>query len=128
MIREGSTPAFNIKSISALEAQSNPVPRAARSRITSELGLHFTAIQRSAANGAYLPLSLTIVWFDSFQVHLPAQMLPVDFPHIGHEEGIFLASIADIDINVFDTLGQSLPNNGSGGAMYSIFHNLISGQ
>lgn len=51
MMREGSTPAWRIVSISALEAQSKPVPRAARRRITSGFGLHFTAGKSSDESG-----------------------------------------------------------------------------
>lgn len=43
MIRPGSTFIFNTISSSALEAQSKPVPRAAKRRKTCGSGLHLTA-------------------------------------------------------------------------------------
>ena len=43
MILDGSTPRFRTVSISALDAQSKPVPSSARRRRTSGLGLHLMA-------------------------------------------------------------------------------------
>ena len=46
MILDGSTPMAKTCSISALDAQSNPVPSEARRRSTSTSGLHLTAGKR----------------------------------------------------------------------------------
>ncbi len=45
MILEGSTPRSRMVSISALDAQSKPVPRPASRRRTSASGLHLTAVR-----------------------------------------------------------------------------------
>ncbi len=45
MILDGSTPMLRTCSISALDAQSNPVPSPASRRRTSGSGLHLTAVE-----------------------------------------------------------------------------------
>ncbi len=100
MIREGSTPNLSTSSISALEAQSKPVPSAARRRRTSGSGLHLTAgriLARLCSHSR--PLQRTIVRLHSLQILLPAHMLPIHVAHICHEEGIFFSSKTHIRIH-----------------------------
>lgn len=49
---------------------------------------------------------LAIVGLDSLQIHLPAEMLTVNVPHISHKEGIFLSRVADVSVDPVDTLIQ----------------------
>ena len=45
--------------------------------------------------------------FDPFQIQFPAQVLPVNFAHIGYEERILLSCITSICIDTLNALVQS---------------------
>jgi len=51
-----------------------------------------------------------IVWLDTRQIELPAQMLAIDFAQISYKEGILIADFAVLRINISNTLCESLPN------------------
>jgi hypothetical protein len=52
----------------------------------------------------------TIMWLDSGEVQLPSHMLSIDLAEISYEECIFIAWLADIMINTFNSLLQSSPD------------------
>jgi hypothetical protein len=49
-----------------------------------------------------------IEWFDSGQMTLPSHVLSIDLAEISDEEGVFLARLADIMIDAFNPLLQSI--------------------
>ena len=96
MIRDGSTPRGNTCEISPFDAQSNPVPRAAKSRRTYGSGLHLIAehIRSDIRLGAYemdkeQGVTLTEERCDLGQVPLPSEVLLKNVAEISHEEGLF---------------------------------------
>ena len=48
---------------------------------------------------------------DSLQILLPAHVLAVHLPNVRYEEGIFIAGLADLMINVGDTLVHNIANH-----------------
>lgn len=53
---------------------------------------------------------LTIVRCDTLQMGLPAQVLSVYFAQVGHEEGVFLARLAFVRIDLLDVPLKSRAN------------------
>lgn len=51
------------------------------------------------------------MWLDALQVLLPAQMLAVHVTHVGNEEGIFVASLTGVFVNVLYALLQCATNH-----------------
>ena len=77
-MRLDGTPRLRTRSISALDAQSNPVPNFARRRRSSLSGLHLTAELHLVGCPEQTQNLLTIEWLDQAQIYFPAEMLTVD--------------------------------------------------
>jgi hypothetical protein len=109
-MREGSTPRFRTCSISFLEAQSKPVPRADSSSRSFESELHLTARAECQQEVEIRAMHrvLTIERLDARQVQLPAQMLAVNLAEIGDKEGVLFSSFAEFVVNAFNTLAESV--------------------
>ena len=107
MIRDGSTPRLSICSISAFDAQSKPVPREASRPRTWGSGLHLTATCGQVAFVRIDQMVHTIMRLDSFQVHLPSEVLSIHLTKVGYEESIFFSGCAVMRVNACNTLLQS---------------------
>lgn len=91
IIRSGFTPRSSTWLISPFEAQSKPVPSAARRRRTYGSGLHFTAVQWRISLAQTRTEeergNLTIVRLNLGEKLLPAFVLPVHAAQISDKEG-----------------------------------------
>ena len=51
------------------------------------------------------------MWLDALQILLPTQVLAIDVPHVGDEEGILITGLASVFINILHVLLQSMANH-----------------